>query len=60
MNKALRATCNNGHEFTNIIKVVAMTILTSYANERLAEDNKNEYRNLSAMDAIDRRRALRK
>ena len=58
MNKALRATCNNGYEFTNIIKNVGMAILTGFANERLVDDYKKEYQNLSAMDAIDRKRVL--
>ena len=60
MNRELRARCNNGYELTNIVKGVAMALLTCAADNRLADDNKNEYRNLSAVDTIDRRRALRK
>lgn len=60
MNRKNRSTCNNAFNFTSGIGSFVGALLTAVADNTLKEETKKEYDRLSAMDAIDRSRALRK
>lgn len=58
MNRKMRATCGNAHDFINNVSGIMGLLLKPLADETNKKYAEKELQRLSAMDLIDRKRAL--